>query len=145
MMPNYPLYIVGIYVSKPITIEVGSLGRVSFRKGYYIYIGSGGRAPLSRIHRHFRRNKRIRWHIDYLTQYYPALEAYVIWSPNIDEYGLYLDLCSRYEFIEGFGSSDKRSKSHLFYLGGLDGYRDAINYIVSKYGAEYVERMGGSV
>lgn len=137
-MTRYPLYIVGIYVSKPTYIVVGSLGRVFFREGYYIYVGSGGRYPLSRIRRHFRRDKGVRWHIDYLTQRYPAFEAYIVRDQPIDEYGLARELCDKHMFIEGFGSSDKRSKSHLFYLGDEDGYREAVYYIVSRYGAERI-------
>ncbi len=49
----------------------GKLGRARLRKGYYLYTGSAlGHGAVSlerRLERHFRRRKRLRWHIDYLT------------------------------------------------------------------------------
>ena len=51
------------------TIVVGRLGRFEFPAGYYVYTGSAKRGLESRIARHLRRRKRMRWHIDYLLQY----------------------------------------------------------------------------
>ena len=49
----------------------GKLGRARLRKGYYLYTGSAlGRGAVSlerRIERHMKRQKRLRWHVDYLT------------------------------------------------------------------------------
>jgi Uri superfamily endonuclease len=49
----------------------GKLGRARLRKGSYLYTGSAlGRGAVSlegRIERHMRRQKRLRWHVDYLT------------------------------------------------------------------------------
>ena len=49
----------------------GKLGRARLRKGYYLYTGSAlGHGAVSlerRLERHFRRRKRLRWHVDYLT------------------------------------------------------------------------------
>ena len=49
----------------------GKLGRARLRKGYYLYTGSAlGRGAVSlerRLERHMRPQKRLRWHVDYLT------------------------------------------------------------------------------
>jgi sugar fermentation stimulation protein A len=49
----------------------GKLGRARLQRGYYLYTGSAlGRGAVSlerRIERHMRRQKRLRWHVDYLT------------------------------------------------------------------------------
>ncbi len=49
----------------------GKLGRARLRKGHYLYTGSAlGRGAVSlegRLERHMRRQKRLRWHVDYLT------------------------------------------------------------------------------
>jgi len=49
----------------------GKLGRASLRKGYYLYTGSAlGRGAVSlerRLERHMKPQKRLRWHVDYLT------------------------------------------------------------------------------
>lgn len=49
----------------------GKLGRAKLLKGHYLYTGSAlGRGAVSlegRLGRHIRRQKRLKWHIDYLT------------------------------------------------------------------------------
>ena len=49
----------------------GRLGSTELRTGFYLYTGSAlGRGAVSlerRIERHMRRQKRLRWHVDYLT------------------------------------------------------------------------------
>jgi Uri superfamily endonuclease len=49
----------------------GKLGRARLRKGHYLYtgsaLGSGAVSLEGRLERHMRRQKRLRWHVDYLT------------------------------------------------------------------------------
>jgi len=45
---------------------IGRLGRFLLPAGYYVYCGSALRGLGARIARHQRREKAIRWHIDYL-------------------------------------------------------------------------------
>ena len=49
----------------------GKLGRARLRKGRYLYTGSAlGHGAVSlegRLERHMSRQKRLRWHVDYLT------------------------------------------------------------------------------
>ncbi len=137
-MSRYPTYIIIIHVSTPVHIEVGALGKVLFKEGYYIYVGSGGRHPIKRIKRHFRRDKKLKWHIDYLTNVFPAVEAYIIWDLEDGEWMLAEDLQRRYSYVPGFGSSDKPSKSHLYYIGSRGELNNVIDYLVNKYGAEKV-------
>jgi Uri superfamily endonuclease len=51
----------------------GSLGKARLEKGHYLYTGSAlGQGAVSlenRIERHLRRQKRLWWHIDYLTSH----------------------------------------------------------------------------
>src|SRR5574340_196450 len=53
---------------EPLSLNVGSLGRVNLAAGQYLYTGSAlGPGGLdSRLARHLRREKRLFWHIDYL-------------------------------------------------------------------------------
>ena len=71
-------YIVIIYVSRISKLKIGSLGVKIFPKGYYLYVGSGGRNVIKRLSRHFKIGKKARWHIDYLTNFYPAIDAYIV-------------------------------------------------------------------
>jgi len=142
-MSRYPTYIVIIHIPMSCYINVGALGRIFFEKGYYVYIGSGGRYPIKRIKRHFRRNKKLKWHIDYITIVFPAIEAYIMWGLEGGEEVLAQDLQSRYCYVPGFGSSDKSSKSHFFYIGNRAELDKVIDYFMDKYSAEKVSISDG--
>lgn len=72
---NYPatkspgVYTIILRVKEQLSLSVGSLGRVNLAVGQYLYTGSAlGPGGLdSRVARHLRREKRVFWHIDYLT------------------------------------------------------------------------------
>jgi len=59
-------YILLIKLLKDSEIKVGSLGTISFKKGFYVYVGSAMGGLEQRINRHLRKNKKTFWHIDYL-------------------------------------------------------------------------------
>lgn len=61
-------YQLTIIVDAPVTIQVGKLGTCDFPAGVYLYTGSAKRNIDARISRHLRREKSLRWHIDYLLQ-----------------------------------------------------------------------------
>ena len=93
-------------------IEVGKLGRINFKKGYYIYVGSAKRGFSKRIRRHLRKNKKLWWHIDYLSVKADVIDVF---KSEADEHKL-AELASKlYEGIKGFGSSDCKCYTHLFY------------------------------
>ena len=66
MTSNSGLYQLRISLSDKETVDVGRLGRFSFKKGKYIYTGSAKRGLNARIDRHKRNGKKLHWHIDYL-------------------------------------------------------------------------------
>ncbi len=55
-----------IEVPAPVRCTVGRLGTLEFPAGRYVYTGSARRALEARLDRHARREKSLRWHIDYL-------------------------------------------------------------------------------
>lgn len=93
-------------------IEVGKLGSIDFKRGYYIYVGSAKRGFSKRIQRHMRKNKKLRWHIDYLSVNSDVVDVF---KSEIDEHELAGFASNFYEGIKGFGSSDCKCYSHLFY------------------------------
>ncbi|AKG91345.1 hypothetical protein GAH_01353 [Geoglobus ahangari] len=106
------MYFVIFRLDRDEEIEVGKLGKILFRRGYYVYSGSAKRGFSKRIRRHFSRNKRLHWHVDYLSMKAEAVEAY---RCRADEHQI-AELASRFmEGIKGFGSSDCRCYSHLYY------------------------------
>lgn len=60
-------YVLLLDIPTSVEITVGRLGSVRFQAGRYVYVGSARRNLRARVERHLRREKRVRWHIDYLT------------------------------------------------------------------------------
>ena len=102
------------------TVEIGRLGTLELRKGYYVYVGSAfGLGGLrARTRRHLQTSKKCYWHIDYLR---PVTEIYEIWYSNDPlrwEHNwakVFLESCGYPVPLRGFGSSDCDCESHLFY------------------------------
>lgn len=61
------LYVLLLKLNIALTLRVGALGEVTLPAGDYLYVGSARRGLRARIDRHRRREKRVRWHVDYLT------------------------------------------------------------------------------
>lgn len=63
------VYTLIISLKKTITLKIGKLGTFTFPSGIYTYTGSAmGTGALSlenRINRHLKRDKKLKWHIDY--------------------------------------------------------------------------------
>lgn len=102
-------YILILYCDEDRAIAVGSLGVIKFKKGYYYYVGSAN-TGVHRIKRHFRKEKKMRWHIDYIIS-----QMYVVGCIMRKDYECELAEKIRLEFVPKFGCSDCKCKSHLFY------------------------------
>jgi Uri superfamily endonuclease len=100
------------------TITVGSLGPVRFPHGHYAYVGSALGGFRSRLNRHLRVDKKPHWHIDYLLEQ-AALDA-IITGESLErtECTIALALAGQFGSVPGFGASDCRCHSHLFFGTG---------------------------
>jgi len=110
-------YILILRLSRDLTLRIGSLGHVELNAGYYIYVGSGMGNVLKRVERHFRKGKRRRWHIDYLTEVADEMYALIIPSDVKIECQIARFFACNFRGIKGFGCSDCSCESHLFYYG----------------------------
>lgn len=110
-------YILWIALDKDIQTKIGSLGRINFKKGVYLYVGSAKKNFQARIERHLVKKKRIFWHIDYLLSSNDA-KIKQIWIINKDkECKTAQFLCKEgYSSINRFGSSDCNCRGHLFFI-----------------------------
>jgi Uri superfamily endonuclease len=97
-------------------VNVGALGRLTFKKGLYAYVGSAQNNLEQRIKRHLGKTKRRFWHVDYLLSNKVArvIEVFHEQADKAEECAVARIISERGELIEGFGSSDCRCKSHLF-------------------------------
>jgi len=108
-----------ISVSEDFGIIVSCLGKVLFKMGNYIYIGSAKGCLEARLRRHLRKDKKVYWHIDYLLKS-EKVQISQIWVINKTIECKTVGIFNR-NFVgtmvkKGFGSSDCKCLSHLFYL-----------------------------
>jgi len=86
----------------------------SLRKGYYVYVGSAMNSLEKRVERHFSREKRFHWHIDYLLKEAKLLRAYLIPSDVRLEEALSLEVSRHGEPVNGFGAGDVKLTTNLY-------------------------------
>lgn len=114
-------YVLLLHLPFDKTITVGKLGTFNFPAGWYTYIGSafGPGGLLGRIKHHLQPSEKPHWHIDYLRR-----EAHLqeIWlSPDTKRHeeawvDLMIDIPGATALVEGFGASDSRQETHLFFF-----------------------------
>jgi Uri superfamily endonuclease len=114
--PLQGIYVLIINVTKDVNVNIGALGRIAFKKGLYAYVGSAQSNLEQRIKRHFRSEKRLFWHIDYLLANHAAKITQVLYkkADKTEECKTAKIIGERGKSIAGFGCSDCRCKSHLF-------------------------------
>ncbi|MFX1388195.1 MAG: DUF123 domain-containing protein [Promethearchaeota archaeon] len=119
-------YILVVFIQKNFDLIIGALGKIEFKKGYYIYIGSamgnsGSTTLINRVRRHISpsESKKVHWHIDYLlnNKYTSIWCLYLIPSIQDLECLIANELLNLSDgHIDKFGSSDCLCKSHLLYF-----------------------------
>jgi Uri superfamily endonuclease len=115
-------YCLIVHLNKNSNIEVGKLGLITFKQGYYVYVGSALNSLESRLKRHLSSNKKIFWHVDYLLDNINTGIDEIIYA--VDDGKWECDLASEISIegieMKGFGCSDCKCNSHLFYFEGLE-------------------------
>ena len=108
-----------IQVDKKVDVNVGALGKITFEKGLYAYVGSAQTNLEQRIKRHLAKEKRLFWHIDYLLNDSAARIVKVLYkqADKAEECDLAKVIGERGEPVDDFGCSDCSCKSHLFRIG----------------------------
>lgn len=113
---NGGIYLLEVLLKEKTRIQVGRLGRFLFHPGHYYYCGSAQRYLKKRLKRHMRLHKAYHWHIDYLLEHSSITKIYT-WPIEREGECNLAKLCG--EAMEspvlGFGSSDCKCTSHLFY------------------------------
>ena len=108
-------YLLILHLKRRINIPIGKLGSVSFKKGFYIYVGSAMANLSKRIERHRHIRKRHHWHIDDLREAAEFHTVLAIRSSARLECEIAKAFSEIAEWaIDGFGSTDCSCKTHLF-------------------------------
>lgn len=102
-------------------VRIGALGHLGLRPGVYVYVGSafGPGGVRARLKHHLSHSPSPHWHIDYLRR---ATELDQVWythDPVRREHAwadLFRSARGAVIPLRGFGASDCRCASHLFYF-----------------------------
>jgi sugar fermentation stimulation protein A len=109
-------YLLILRMDHSMALDIGHLGRLTFQKGYYLYVGSAMRNLGARIQRHLRKTKKQHWHIDYLLAHTSKVIPLPIRSSQRDECEIARAISSIMRLgPPGFGSSDCHCQTHLFF------------------------------
>ncbi len=110
-------YLLILKLTKDRKIDIGKSGKVPFRKGFYVYVGSAMVNLSKRIDRHKRLRKRHHWHIDDLRAVAEFHSALAIRSSGRLECEIAKAMLEIAEWnVPNFGSSDCSCDTHLFGL-----------------------------
>lgn len=115
-MNPYITYQLFIELKNESTLTIGKLGEFYFPAGLYIYTGSAKQNFEARIQRHLSKDKKLRWHIDYLLDspraFVSSVERFVESECKINQ------LTDGQILIEKFGATDchEGCGSHLKYI-----------------------------
>jgi Uri superfamily endonuclease len=113
--PTVPgAYVLLIGLAAPVEVALSGKPKATLCAGHYLYCGSakGSGGIRSRLARHMRAEKLVRWHVDRLTKAGAAIGAWTF--PGGNECDLVRTLSHLSFPIRGFGSTDCRMcQGHL--------------------------------
>jgi Uri superfamily endonuclease len=114
-------YIVVLKCSKAMKLPIGKSGTLAANRGYYVYIGSafGPGGIKSRLRHHGKISSTPHWHIDYLrieTVIYKAYAFYSYKHRECDWAAVIAENSDSIEPLKGFGSSDCKCRTHLYFF-----------------------------
>ena len=101
-------------------VDIGKLGQLMVRPGFYVYVGSafGPGGLRARVLRHCRKKKRRHWHIDYLGAVTRIEEVWYTCEEARRECrwaAVLARMRGASVPMMGFGASDCRCASHLYF------------------------------
>ena len=129
-------YILLIELLEEQTITIGCRSVNRFPSGYYAYVGSAMGGFESRLRRHLRASKKPRWHIDYLLLKASVSDVILAETDDRVECAIAQALSGQFDSIPGFGSSDCRCRSHLFFSADENRMKSGIMAVLISLGLE---------
>lgn len=108
-------YVLLARISHNTQLKIGKLGSLEFEGGLYAYVGSALKSLKNRVERHMRSEKSKHWHIDYFLTGAKVVEVIYGESGQRKECEIAGRLAEIFPSVGGFGSSDCKCRSHLFF------------------------------
>ncbi len=117
-MKNKGCYLLVLFLEKEKELQIGKLGKFTFKRGFYCYTGSALNSLKARIDRHMKKSKKHHWHIDYLRSHGEVIRVIVIESSEKIECRLNQLVAKIADDVpvRKFGSSDCTCFSHLHFF-----------------------------
>lgn len=138
-------YLVLLELTEPLELVTGKLGRIRYRAGWYLYVGSAMANLTRRLERHRRLRKRQHWHIDHLRQASRFVEALPIRASDRLECDLAAAFGELADWrIPRFGSSDCACDSHLLGFAGDPRGRRDVQDLLLRFRLERLEDRRGT-
>jgi Uri superfamily endonuclease len=139
-------YALVLHLTVPIAVRVGRLGEWALPSGWHVYVGSalGAGGLRGRLARHFRTEKKLRWHIDYVLA--ANVDVSEVW---------YVESSARWEcvwarqlaalpgarvLIPRFGAGDCHCPSHLLAFEASPPF-EAFAHQVNELGCVTLQRF----
>jgi Uri superfamily endonuclease len=130
-------YVLLIQLPRAETISIGGLKNIYFPEGYYAYVGSAMRGFKSRLSHHLKAKRRPHWHIDYLLSRTSISGIILCQTTEKSECTIVQGLGSQLDSIPGFGSSDCKCRSHLFFAADESQIKSSIMAILNSPGIPF--------
>ena len=149
MHPLSGTYAMIFTASREKKLEIGKLGTFELKPGYYVYVGSafGPGGLKARIARHRQITCRRHWHIDYLKADLRPDQVWYTNDPIRREHQWSRTLartkCASIP-LPGFGSSDCRCESHLYYFPSMPSaayFRRKIHADIIAHARIFIEKF----
>ena len=125
-------------------ILVGKLGCVCCPKAFYAYVGSAMNGLEARLAHHLKGNKKPHWHIDYLLKEAKVSEIILCPSESFALQGrlrgecfLARALATEFQSVPGFGATDCKCKSHLYFEDKKDKLTTKATEAIKQAGLSY--------
>lgn len=113
-------YVLVLKAESETNLTVGSAGEIRVKPGYYVYTGSafGPGGVLARVRHHFKKAENPHWHIDYLRAKTRLAAVWYAYGEKNHEHNWahYFAEAGGEILLTGFGASDCRCSSHLFFF-----------------------------
>ena len=119
-------YVLLIKLAREEKILIGKLGFITFPQGFYAYVGSAMNGLSPRINYHLRHKARPHWHIDYFLAKASIREIIFSETEAGAECSLARTLAQGLKPIPGFGCTDCKCHSHLYFSEEQDKLREEI-------------------
>lgn len=143
MTPNPGTYILLLKSVSESHVVIGKWGKLAVLPGWYLYVGSafGPGGIRARVSRHCRTEKTCRWHVDYLRKVTTLASVWYSHAPERleHEWAAAVRSMRGAEPVAGFGCSDCRCESHLFFFADPPSpaaFSDAAGHHVDRWACE---------